>query len=248
MTVNAVSARGRDLIKQFEGCRLEAYRDSKGIATIGYGHTEEVFMGQKIDQPTADQFFERDIDGFAMRVRACIHREPTQEQFDAMCSLAFNIGIGGFKDSTVCRRFDAGDDIAAANAFGMWNKIRVNGALTESPGLARRRAAEKALYLEGVPQESAQALAEVVPEQKTLKESGTVKGGVGAGIATAATAVTAMIQQGQDFLMQIPWVGQAFQFVVREQPKLMGVFAVGAAAGLIYMVWRRIHDHERLGV
>lgn len=244
MGINTVSTRGRDLIKSFEGCRLEAYRDQANVATIGVGHTQGVLMGQKIDQATADQYFERDIDDFAMRVKACLTREPTQEQFDALCSLAFNIGVAGFKGSTVCAKFNAGDDIAAANAFGLWNKMRVNGALIESPGLTHRRAAEKALYLEGVPKESAVALAEVVPEAKPLSESGTRRGAQVGVWAGGLTAVTALVQQAQDFLMNIPWAGSVFQWMVAYNPKVVGGLAVAIVGAALYVGYRRWQDRE----
>lgn len=242
--VNSVSARGKQAIREFEGCRLEAYRDQAGVATIGYGHTQGVLMGQKIDQPTADQFFDRDISDFAMRVKARLTREPAQPQFDAMTSLAFNVGVQAFKGSTVCRQFNAGDDIAAANAFGLWNKIRVGGKLVESPGLTHRRAAEKAAYLEGVPKESAVALAEVVPEAKPLEQSGTRRGAQVGVWAGGLTALTALVDQAQQFAMNLPWVGDVARLMVAYQPKLvagLGVVIVGAA---LYVGYRRWQDRE----
>lgn len=243
--VNSVSQRGRDQIKQFEGCRLDAYRDQAGVATIGYGHTQAVALGLKITQEEAEQYFEKDVADFAMRVRACLTREPSQEQFDALCSLAFNIGVGAFKGSTVWRQFNAADDIAAANAFGLWNKMRVDGKLVESPGLTRRRATEKALYLEGVAQESPHALAEVVPEEKPLQASGTL---TGAKVGTAAgvlTGITALVDQVQQTAMNLPWLGDIARFMVANQPKLVGVFALSALGAIGYMAWRRIHDREQ---
>lgn len=140
-----VSEVGRKMIEGFEGCRLEAYRDVVGVLTIGYGHTVGVWYGQKITQAQADALLIEDLDKvYGPGVMAAIGDVPTtQAQFDAMVSLAFNIGVGAFKGSTVCRMHKAGNYAAAADAFSMWNK---GGGRVLEP-LARRRLTEEKLYL-----------------------------------------------------------------------------------------------------
>lgn len=153
-----VSDAGRKLIEQFEGCRLGAYLDVVGIPTIGYGHTAAVRMGQRITQAEADAMLSDDLDNkYGAHVEMMLQGAPTtQAQFDAMVSLAYNIGegdwvkgrldrvdAGGFEDSTVRKRHIAGDYEGAAAAFASWNKA---GGQVLQP-LVRRRAAEAALYL-----------------------------------------------------------------------------------------------------
>lgn len=138
-----VSEAGRKLIAGFEGCRLEAYKDIVGVWTIGYGHTEGVSAGQKITQEEADGLLAKDLDLFANGVEKLLTRVPTQAQFDAMVSLAFNIGLSGFKGSSILKYFNAGQDSKAAEYFLKWNKA--GGKIVS--GLVRRRAAEAELYL-----------------------------------------------------------------------------------------------------
>ena len=144
-----VSATGRALIEKFEGCVLHAYQDVVGVWTIGYGHTEGVYEGQVITQADADQMLSDDLDHeYGPGVQAAIGDAPTtQAQFDAMVSLAYNIGIGGFAGSTVCRQHRAGNYLAAADAFSLWNKA--GGKIL--PPLARRRVEEEKLYLSDLP-------------------------------------------------------------------------------------------------
>lgn len=137
---------GRNLIKRNEGCRLTAYRDVGNVLTIGWGHTgPDVYEGMTITQEQADQMLDERLDReFGAAVTKAIGDAPTtQDQFDAMVSLAYNIGVGGFRKSSVLRYHLRGAYIAAADCFRLWNKVagRVN------KGLVRRREEERALYL-----------------------------------------------------------------------------------------------------
>lgn len=114
MNLMKISQKGIDLIKKFEGCKLYAYRDSVGIPTIGYGHIKNVKMGMSITQQQAEQFLKEDIVPIEKELNGlCINF--SQNQFDALCSWIFNLGIGRFNNSTlkdyiVARRKDT--DIA----------------------------------------------------------------------------------------------------------------------------------------
>ena len=94
--INTGSLNGYRLIKRFEGCKLFAYQCSAGIWTIGYGHTSGVKKGDKITLEQADKFFEMDIKLFEMALnKAIADLAPiTQNQYDALLSLAYNAGIG----------------------------------------------------------------------------------------------------------------------------------------------------------
>lgn len=122
-----VSALGRAAIMQREGCRLSAYLDTRGIWTIGVGHTgmetpPKPYDGMKISRDQADAFLAGDIAPIEATINRVLKRAPTQNQFDAMASLAFNIGKNGFAGSSVVRAFNLGEITAAANSFLFWDK------------------------------------------------------------------------------------------------------------------------------
>lgn len=138
-----ISQRGLDLIKQFEGCRLTAYRCPADVLTIGYGHTgPDVTEGLRITPQQAEALLRGDLARFEDGVRRHAGA-ATQDQFDALVSFAFNVGIGALAGSTLLKRHKAGDKARAANEFLRWNKA---GGIV-LPGLTRRRAAERRLYL-----------------------------------------------------------------------------------------------------
>lgn len=138
-----VSDRGRQIIEEAEGLRLEAYLCPAGVPTIGYGHTGDVKLGQKITRHMAEVILEYDLKRFEEAVTR-LAPKATGPQFSAMTSLCFNIGIEAFTKSSVLREFKAGHLLAAAEAFMLWNK----GGGKVLPGLVKRRAAERALFLE----------------------------------------------------------------------------------------------------
>ena len=145
------SARGVDLIKSFEGLELEAYRDAVGIWTIGYGHTAAAgaprpAAGLVISEEEATEILARDLRQYEAAISRTLKRVPTQNQFDAMVSLCYNIGEGAFAGSSVIRYFNAGDFEMAAERFLLWNKAKGR----ELKGLTRRREAERKLFLDGV--------------------------------------------------------------------------------------------------
>lgn len=142
------SPKGIALIHSFETCELTAYPDPGSADgnpwTIGWGSTGPgIARGVVWTQAQADDRFVADLGKFEGKVSAAIGAAPTtQSQFDAMVSLAYNIGADAFAGSTVCRRHKAGDYKGAADAFGMW--VKNDGKVMK--GLVRRRAAEAALY------------------------------------------------------------------------------------------------------
>lgn len=141
------SSHGLSLIKSFEGFRAKAYVCPAGVLTIGYGSTgSHVTRGQVITEPQATALLAKDVSRFEKAVNT-LGVTLTQNQFDALVSLAFNIGVGNFASSTLVKRLKAGDMKGAALQFAAWNKARVRGVLTALPGLTRRRAAEAALFL-----------------------------------------------------------------------------------------------------
>ena len=143
-----IGARGLGLIKQFEGLRLDAYQDSAGVWTIGYGHTAaagepEPCAGMRISRGQAEAILVRHLGKYEAAVLSATTRPASQAQFDAMVSLCFNIGPASFSRSSVVRKFNAGDDAGSAEAFLAFDKA--GGKALQ--GLARRRAAERRLFL-----------------------------------------------------------------------------------------------------
>jgi lysozyme len=142
MTINDA---GLALIKRHEGLRLDSYRDSVGIATVGYGHTgPDVRIPMTVTPGEADRLLQDDLARFENGVSNCLCGCPTNsDQFSAMVSLAYNIGLGNYATSTVLKRHRAGQYAGAANAFLLWKKA--GGKVL--PGLVSRREDERALYL-----------------------------------------------------------------------------------------------------
>ena len=144
-----VNSKALELIKEFEGLRLEAYQDSVGVWTIGYGTTSRagigvtVGPGMKISQSEAERYLQDALDKFGEKILPGFTRQPTPDQYGAMISLAYNIGPTAFLKSTCLRRFNAGDIEGAADALTWFNKA--GGQVLR--GLVRRREAEAALML-----------------------------------------------------------------------------------------------------
>lgn len=138
-----------DLIKEFEGLRLTAYQDSVGVWTIGYGTTAAAGVGiapkagMTITEQQAEQYLRLGVEKFADQIAPKFTRAPTENEFGACVSLAYNIGPAGFAKSSVLRKHNAGDKAGAAASFALWNKA--GGRVLA--GLTRRRAAEAKLYL-----------------------------------------------------------------------------------------------------
>ena len=135
---------GLVLLKQFEGCRLKAYKDVIGVWTIGFGHTgSDVHPGLVIDQPKADELLEEDLQTFEDGIENAVEIELTDNQFSALVDFTYNVGLGNFLKSHLLRYINASNFTAAAGQFIRWNKA--GGVVRDD--LTRRRLAEKALFL-----------------------------------------------------------------------------------------------------
>lgn len=138
-----ISQKGIDLIKKFEGCKLYSYRDSVGVATIGYGHTKNVKMGMSITQAQADLFLKEDVLLFEKSINA-LNINFTQGEFDALCSWCFNLGVGNFKSSTMYKYIIARkSDLEITDQMVKWHNAGGKPLL----GLKKRRCAEANMFL-----------------------------------------------------------------------------------------------------
>ena len=195
-----------DIIKKFEGLRLEAYRDSAGVWTIGYGHTgPDVLAGEVITDERAVQLLITDIAWATNTVRRAIRVTLTEEQRAALISLTFNIGSAAFLSSTVLRRLNASNFEGAADAFLMWNKITVNGQKVISTGLKNRRERERTIFLTGTSRPRVRfAGAEITGgEAKPLVRSKTQWLGLGGVLTTMLTAWGQLTRDAPDVILLI---------------------------------------------
>ena len=138
-----ITNEGINLIKKFEGLRLDAYLCPAGVWTIGYGHIKGVEKGQVITQLEADNLLKEDLISFEKGVANLIKSNINQNQFSALVSFAFNLGLANFKNSTLLKKVNANpNDRTIVDEFIKW--IYAGGKQLE--GLKRRRQAEAYLY------------------------------------------------------------------------------------------------------
>lgn len=138
-----VSKAGIALIKEFEGLVLDAYQDSVGVWTIGYGHTKNVYPGLRISEAQAEAFLQEDIRTHAQGIFNYITIKLTQNQFDALASFHFNLGPNILEKSLLLNLINSRQFSAAAGEMKLYNQA--GGQVLA--GLVRRREAEAKLFL-----------------------------------------------------------------------------------------------------
>jgi lysozyme len=137
-----ISQVGINLIKSFEGCRLNSYQDVGGVWTIGYGHTSNVHANMSITQQQADAFLEQDLQRFSQAVSSAVKVPLNQYQFDALVSFCYNVGVTAFTTSSLLQRLNRGDYSGACSELDLW--IHAGGKVVQ--GLVNRRNAEQVLF------------------------------------------------------------------------------------------------------
>ncbi len=149
-----ISEKGLSMIERFEGCLLKASNKLDGVWTIGYGQTgsyygKRVRRGMTTTKALAHAWLrDHSIKTYEDAVTQAVKVPLNQNQFDALVSFAYNVGVGALKQSTTLRKLNAGDYAGAADALTMWTKC--NGKVLA--GLVRRRKEERALFLTPVTQ------------------------------------------------------------------------------------------------
>ena len=142
-----ISPKGLAFIKGYEKEVLSVYNDGYGYLTCGVGHrvlpADHLVKGQKITKAQSDAFFAHDVAVHAQPVDELVTKPLTQNQYDALVSLVFNIGGPNFKKSSVLRLINAGNYVGAAAHFMDW----IHSAGKVSKGLINRRNAEKKIFL-----------------------------------------------------------------------------------------------------
>ena len=143
-----IGNKGISLIKEFEGLRLRAYDDGVGVWTIGIGtirypNGKRVQKGDVITETQAEEYLRHDLNNFEKVINDVVKVPLTQNQYDAIVSLTYNIGAAAFSKSTLLKRLNNKDYKGAADQFLVWNKA--GGKVMR--GLIRRREAERELFL-----------------------------------------------------------------------------------------------------
>lgn len=139
-----INTEGVRLIKYFESLRLESYEDSVGVWTIGWGHTnkEKIVEGIKITQDEADAYLQNDLKKFEDGVNQLVTVPLNENQFSALVSFSFNLGLGNLKNSTLLKYLNEGDSFNASKEFVKWSKAGGK----RLGGLVKRRLSERNLF------------------------------------------------------------------------------------------------------
>jgi lysozyme len=151
MKIFKASQKGIDLIKQFEGLKLKAYKCPAGIPTIGYGNTyypngtKVKLTDAPITKEKAEELLKFIVTPYEKAVDTFCRDDINQNQFDALVSLAYNIGVGNLQKSTLIKKVNINPNDSSIKAeFAKWNKAAGKVLL----GLTRRREAESNLYFQ----------------------------------------------------------------------------------------------------
>ena len=142
MTKMKISEEGLALIKKFEGCELEAYQDSVGVWTIGYGHTKDVKEGDKINKDEALHLLAEEMPEYEGYINDMVKVELTQCQFDGLVCWVYNLGPTNLEESTMLKVLNEGKYSEVPAQMRRWNKA--GGEVLK--GLIRRREAESLLF------------------------------------------------------------------------------------------------------
>lgn len=249
-----INARGVALIRHYESLSLRAYLCPAGVPTIGWGTTkgvtqEDVERGRTITPAQAQTMFEDDLVLCMLKVSALCKTPTNSNELAALVSCAYNIGVDGLAGSSLLRAHNRGDHTAAAKAFGLWDKARIQGRLTVLAGLTARRAAEAALYLEPValtvepiaePAEVPQytvarpLMPQAVAPEKPLSQSSIVQAGGLTALVSALALAKEVAEQLGALKGSLEWSGA---WVVPA------TLAIGClAAG--YVVWQRLQQRR----
>ena len=182
------------MIATEEDCRLTAYLCSARVPTCGWGETDGVQLGMVWSQEYSDERFRQSLFEWSAAVQRMLKRPANENEFSALLSLSYNIGLPGLRTSTVLRQHNAGNSQAAARAFSLWNKETVERVVDgkvarvkrENKGLTARRAREAAVYLTPMEDEAPARMPQAVEGETPVRKSPIASGG---GVAAATGAV-----------------------------------------------------------
>jgi len=227
-------------IKRREGLRLKAYQDDAGVWTIGYGHTGDVWKSDVIDEAKAESYLREDVRWAESTISASVQVPLNDQQFDALVSWSFNIGVGQTIDSTLVRRLNAGEYGAVPSELMRWVKITspVSGKKLFSQGLANRRQSESAQWVQANPniQGGVGLVQSPISAGRTdISKSRTLRGGAVAGAGTVAGSVLEAVENAK------PQVAEAMWFM----PALKWVFVGLVLVGIGAVIYARLDDYRK---
>lgn len=225
-------------IKEFEGFSAIAYRCAAGVLTVGYGHTSaagspKVVEGMVVSKPEAERILRMDMQKFEIGVDHAVTVPLKQNQFDALVSLAFNIGMPAFNKSTLLKKLNRGDYEAVPAEIMKWNKVGGR----EIMGLTRRRRAETKMWRgidksEPVNTEEARETPDAPQPKKSIVQSREANaaffGGSMSALAAGAEATGNSRSIADNFDLPIFWV-------------LVAVAVIFAAVWLFR--WQRLREN-----
>lgn len=147
-TTMKISNTGLKLIQEFEGFKTNAYDDGVGVWTIGYGtirypNGTKVEKGDVCTKEQAEIYMQNDLTSFEKTINDTVKVKISQNQYDSLLSLCYNIGSGAFSKSTLLKKLNSNDFVGASDQFLVWNKA--GGKVMQ--GLSNRREKERALFL-----------------------------------------------------------------------------------------------------
>lgn len=215
-----INSEGILLIKQWEGCRLQAYKCPAGIWTIGYGHTRTARAGMVITQQQADDLLREDLRVFEKAVDDAVAVDLTDNQFAALVSWTYNIGEGAMRRSTLVKRLNQGHYEAVPGELAKWNKVKGKPVR----GLSNRRAAEAGLWARGNFVASRSTVpTDTISATEAATSTGTGKAAIGVG----AAGVISTVAQHSELLAALGTLGP-----------VVGIVLIAVAVGL-FVLWRK---------
>tara|TARA_R110000803_G_scaffold36071_3_gene77695 strand:- start:1026 stop:1463 length:438 start_codon:yes stop_codon:yes gene_type:complete len=137
-----ISKEGIDLIKHFEGCKLEAYEDAVGVPTIAYGRIKDVKMGDSCTQAQAEAWLDEELHEYEGYINDAVTVSLNQNQFDSLVSWVYNLGPNNLKSSTMLKVLNKEQYADVPEQIQRWNKA--GGKVLK--GLTKRRNAEALLF------------------------------------------------------------------------------------------------------
>lgn len=171
------SRAGLEFITKWEGCILKPYKDIAGLWTVGVGHLivpgDNFPPGVTITKDQALELLAKDVAKCETAIKKFITVPLNQNQFDALCSFAFNCGTGVIQSSSACKALNAGKPEQVPGLLLLWSKAKVNGVMTTVQGLYNRRKSEGELFMKPaapVGVTSDETHADLSPEEKAQVE------------------------------------------------------------------------------
>jgi len=235
-----MSAAGLEMVKEFEGLRLKAYKCPAAVWTIGYGHTSSagkpiVDAELVITKEQAEDILKRDLTQYEDGVKRLVQIGITQNQFDALVDFAYNAGVGALQKSTLLKKVNAGKFDEVPAEFMKWTK----GGGKELPGLVRRRRAEVKLW-RGLDTEAPvpTSQARFQPDQPKATKSITQSKEANAAVAAGGLGTIAVVQE------VMPMVREGGDLLGSLSPTILILFVIIAAAAAVWYFRKQRLDEE----